>query len=342
MWSHRSAVAAVSLLLAILSPSRSSAQEAETPDKDPTFLEATERFTLHSSAWINLHHFVYQWARSETERERDDTRRPIRVREKTDFDALSEREQIVWQAVIEGYQTIVARSLTFNEGLIRTKVRLLSMDEEQATESEDDLIRLLSVAMPIYEEHWWQEHDRRNREWAKYLSPRIAKYEVPFGERLAAAWHGKWPENKIRMDMAVYSNWTEAYTTNNPGHIMISQRGDSLWTDLELVFHEVSHTMPLSGDYQRALSKEFKAQGKEEPDRLWHALHFYTAGELTRQLTAEEGVEGYVSFAEGGAFYRRASWAGYREAFDRFWRPYLDGEIDREEALQGIVQALSR
>jgi hypothetical protein len=328
-------------LLALFSRGVLCAQTEDDEVRDPTHLTSTERFSIHSSPWINLHHFVYQWARSETERPRGDTRRPIRVREKSELDELSADEQAAWQQAIDGYKKIVARPLTFDEELIRTKVRLFEIDRQEAEDSEDELIRLLAAAMPVYEQHWWQEHDRRNRDWATRLVPRIAEHEIRFGERLAAAWHGRWPEKKIRMDLAVYSNWTEAYTTNNPGHIMLSGRGENLWLDFELVFHEASHSMPLSGDYQRALSKEFEAQGREEPERLWHALHFYTAGELTRQLTAELGVEGYQSYAEAGGFYRRASWAGYREAFDRYWRPYLDLEIDRREALAGIVRALA-
>ena len=66
-------------LLSLFSRGALCAQTEEEGIHDSTHLTSTERFSIHSNPWINLHHFIYQWARSEAERTEDDTRRPIRV-----------------------------------------------------------------------------------------------------------------------------------------------------------------------------------------------------------------------------------------------------------------------
>jgi len=35
---------------------------AQTRNAPATLVVATERFVFHSDPWINLHHFLYQWA----------------------------------------------------------------------------------------------------------------------------------------------------------------------------------------------------------------------------------------------------------------------------------------
>ena len=311
-------------------------------EKDAALLETTARFTLHSSAWINLHHFLFQWARSEAEPQQGDTRRPVEVVEKPELASCTPAEQRAWTAALEYYKTrLVARSLTFNQAIIDLKARLLIPGGEKSTERLPEVGELLVNAMPVYERYWWEKHDRSNREWIADLAPRLRRFEGPVGDRLASAYSGEWAPEKIRIDLSAYTAWSGAYTTNDPDHAMISSMDPAGWVGFEAVFHEVSHTWPLAGDHHDAVRESFRALGKEEPDRFWHALFFYTAGELTRQVTEDLGVEGFKTYAESAGWYRRPSWAGFQEAFDAHWRPYLNKEIDRKTALDRIATAVS-
>lgn len=315
---------------------------AQEPPGDPTLVETTERFTLHSSPLLNLHHFLFQWARSEIEPAQDDTRPPVEVPEKDRIDRLTNEERRIWDEAVQHYQTRVPRSLTFNGALIRLKATLLSANPATDEEVNAQTLAQLQRALPVYRRHWWRDHDRRNREWIAQLHPRLAEFEGPVGDRLAAAWAGTWPGERIRVDLSAYVNWAGAYTTNRPSHVMISSRENAGWGGFETVFHESSHTWPLAGDHQEVVDAAFRSRGKEQPNRFWHALIFYTSGELTRQLLESQGVDDYRSYAETAGFYDGPGWAGYRAAFDAHWRAWVAGEIDRETALSRIASAISR
>jgi hypothetical protein len=62
------------------------------PERDCNIVES-ERFAFHDDPWINLHHFLYEWARNVPERLADDCRRPVDVPERTQLARLTETEQ---------------------------------------------------------------------------------------------------------------------------------------------------------------------------------------------------------------------------------------------------------
>ena len=129
------------------------------------------------------------------------------------------------------------------------------------------------------------------------------------------------------------TNWAGAYTTLEPTHITISStvRANAGQAALEILFHEASHSL-ISGVFD-ALSREAREQGKLLRQRdLWHALLFYTAGELTSRH-----LPGYTPYAIANGLYDRA-WPGALPVFNQDWKPYLDGTIDRATAIRRIVE----
>ncbi|MCP3919827.1 MAG: hypothetical protein GY711_30195 [bacterium] len=134
-------------------------------------------------------------------------------------------------------------------------------------------------------------------------------------------------EERVRVDLVTHANWAGAYTTNGPAHITMASvdEDNAGWNGVETLMHEACHTSGLDVPHRTAVERAFAARGVEALRRFWHALVFYTAGELTRVALAEAGSEGF---------------RGYREAFDAHWRPYLAGTIDRAVALERIIQDL--
>jgi hypothetical protein len=67
---------------------------------------------------------------------------------------------------------------------------------------------------------------------------------------------------------------------------------------------------------------------------LWHAILFYTSGELTRRALARRGVSEYRPFIldmyEG-------PFRGFRQSLETHWQAYLDGKLSREAALRQIL-----
>jgi hypothetical protein len=100
--------------------------------------------------------------------------------------------------------------------------------------------------------------------------------------------------------------------------------------------HEPSHAIvdfnsgAIGTDLNRAATK----LGVHPPRSLWHALLFYTAGELTRRAPAARGVSDYKPVIL--QMYERG-FAAFRTALGTHWQAYLDGKLARDEAIRRIL-----
>ena len=131
----------------------------------------------------------------------------------------------------------------------------------------------------------------------------------------------------------LYANWAGAYTTTNSTLITVSSvdpanQGDAA---LEVLFHEASHAM-ISG-VQEAISAQCKTKNVLlDPPTLWHAVLFYTTGELVKEL-----IPSYTPFAEANGVWVRA-WPMYIGPLKQDWQPYLDGKVPFDSAVTAIVK----
>ena len=79
------------------------------------------------------------------------------------------------------------------------------------------------------------------------------------------------------------------------------------------------------------------------PRDLWHALLFYTTGEVIRPavFTSEQGTarSGYVPYAVREGLYKRG-WENYLRVLTDYWQPYLDGKQSFDDAIAHMVSAL--
>jgi hypothetical protein len=65
---------------------------------------------------------------------------------------------------------------------------------------------------------------------------------------------------------------------------------------------------------------------------LWHAVLFYTAGELVA-----EQVPGYVPYADKSGLWERA-WRGPdRALIEKDWKPHMQGSVMLQQALANLV-----
>lgn len=148
---------------------------------------------------------------------------------------------------------------------------------------------------------------------------------------LGKVYRSGWPEGPIRTDVTQYAG-LGAYTTLGPVHVTVSSAdlANSGQAALEILFHEASHA--LIGEVRESLARDAQAQGRVlRRDDLWHALLFYTTGEIVRRH-----LDGYTPYAIKGKLYDRA-WPGSLAVFEQDWRPYLDGKTDFEAAARRLV-----
>lgn len=310
--------------------------------EDPNHVESTERFAFHSSPWLNLHHMLYQWARGLAPRADGDRRPPVEVRETAQLEGWSAEERSSWQAAVDHYaESIVARSLTFNGELYQLKRELLSAGETIPDDLPYRASPVLRAAMPIYREHFWRAHDARNRRWVTEVLPQLKEHEAAAGERIARAMGGAWPDEPMRVDLCFYANWAGAYTTRAPDHVVIASDDSDIqgWAAFELLLHEPCHSAALGLRFGQRVSAAFRAEGVDEPDRLWHQLIFYSAGEITRDVVPEPDLEQFRTYAETAGFWTRPQWRGLERILDAHWRPFLDETVEQEEALRAVARA---
>jgi hypothetical protein len=305
-------------------------------------------FELHSGFWINLHHTLYGQARQS----RDGRGSPSGIGATTH---RTPSEQVAWDAAVAYYAANYQdKDLLFNTELILLKNQL--GDFEQCDELSGakkktcdaglppKLTRILDAAAPVYRAHEWPEHDRANRQWIAGVSPLVRTKGVELSQRLAEIYQARWPKERIRVDVSAFANYAGAYTTLDPLRVLISStdprnQGNSA---LEVLFHEASNG--IAEPVQLAINRECHQRDKAIPRDLWHALVFYTTGEIIKPVVTAENTNAgsggeYMPYAFRERLYQRG-WDDYHKLLERFWQPYLDGKATFDDAIAHIVSAL--
>ena len=305
------------------------------------------RFSFHSHPWINLHHFLFQWARNLPQRQSGDRRRAVEVSEQAQLGNLENAERRIWERALDYYrERLIAADLLFDRRLISLRDQLVAIacsaagPDSFGTEYPGAGLRMVLLeAMPVYRRHWWPVHHAANRAWIRGQLDLLKEYEATFAKRLADAYGGEWPSERIRVDAAAYANWAGAYTTNDPDHVTIEGDGYKGLDGLEILFHEVSHASFFEQRVLGQLAAAFRAHGAGPPNRLFHAIQFATPAELLRSLLSAERRDRFRSVAER-VNERSRSRDQYRVVL-KHWKPFLDGELERAEALDRIAVELA-
>jgi hypothetical protein len=317
-------------------------------------------FELHSGFWVNLHHFLYLQARlmngnsSSMDSGRGAAPPDEPLASLTDFPA---EEVKAWEAAVSFYaKDLARRDLLLNSEMETINNRLSEM--ETCTEVlgkssaackfglQADLADALDRAAPVYRAHWWPEQDRANREWIAHVAPMVQQMGVELSVQLADVYQRPWPAGRLRVDVVWYGGPYGAYTSLVPTHLTLSShdvRNQGIY-GFEVLFHEGSHA--LAGAVNEAIAREFRQRDKPIPRDLWHALLFYTTGELVRRdlafgtmtLAALQGTDpsNYQPYAARFGLYS-GSWDRFRGMLDLYWRPYLDGKVSFETAVARLA-----
>jgi hypothetical protein len=210
----------------------------------------------------------------------------------------------------------------------------------------EDLVRALESAAPVYRAHWWPQQNDANREWISQIAPIVQKMGVELAGQLADVYQRPWPTRRVRVDVVGYAGPFGAYTTLEPTHVTISShdpRNRGVY-GFEVLFHESSHA--LAGAVTAAIAREFRARDKPIPRAFWHALLFYTTGEIVRRdveygtmtFTPEQasGPSAYLPYAARYGLYS-GSWEHFHGLLDLYWLPYLDGKVSFETAMARLA-----
>ncbi len=274
--------------------------------------------------------------------------------------AILPEERKAWAEAVDYYAGALAdHDLLFNGDMVNINNRLAELENcselagqtarECASGLRPEQIAALERAAPVYRAHWWAEHDRGNRAGIAAVGPRVRQMGATLAQQLAEVYRAEWLAGRIRVDLVSYGGPFGAYTTLDPLHVTLSSadprnQGPGA---LEVLFHEASHA--LARQVSEAIVRECRQRGKAIPRDLWHALLFYTTGEMVRRaLVTERAAAGgamgreadeYTPYAYRYGLYARG-WSGYQRLLERHWQPYLDGKIDFDTAIARIVSGL--
>ena len=302
-------------------------------------------FDFHSGFWINLHHFLYRQSLL-SQPQKGPQSLALTGADGDELQHLSPTERESWNAAVAYYaESLAKRDLLFDEGLIATKGKL--EDAEGSPDLADvqipaELKAVLLSAASIYRRHWWPRHNAENREWIGHLKPLVTQYGSTLCAQLIRVYGQSWPQYPVRVDAVTYANWAGAYTTLYPTRPTISttDSANQGTAALEIVFHETSHGMmdKVMNTIQAAEANlnAHRPDGPFHSGSIWHAVLFYTAGELVT-----EQIPGYVPYADKSGLWLRAWPAPDRSLIEKDWKPHLNGSIDLQQALSKLVDDLA-
>lgn len=295
--------------------------------------EINEFFELHSGFWLNLHHFLYLQAVLATPDARKGgataVDRTVPVRQMTPEQRTKWDKSLVYYRQFGNSDPLRDRALITANYELSDAGNSSSLDGRRLT---PEMRTALEEAAPVYRALWWDDQDRRNRQWIDRASLLVRRYGKNMSSRISSVYRTRWP-TKIPVEVVLYANWAGAYTTTNDTLITVSSvdpanQGDAA---LEILFHEASHA--LIGSVQEALSNQCKIQAVIlKPPTLWHAILFYTTGALVR-----EQVPGYTPVADSIGLWARA-WPLYIGPLKADWQPYLDGKTSFDSAVAALVK----
>src|SRR5246500_4115685 len=275
-------------------------------------------FELHSGFWINLHHRLYEEARqqrSESTAVSPPSGKPAKPALQVAPGAkstLTNTEQRAWDDAVSYYAANYAdKDLLFSTELVLLKNQLGDFEtcEELAGAKKKTcdaglpakLTQILDNAAPVYRTHRWPMDDRANRAWIKRAAPLVREQGVGLSHRLADIYQTRWPTERIRVDVSAVANNTGAYTTLDPLRVTIASTDarNQGAAALEVLFHEASHG--IATPVEQAIARECRQREKPIPRDLWHALIFYTTGEVIKPVMEEESDAPENSAAQNGA-----------------------------------------
>ncbi len=245
------------------------------------------RFTFHSDARMNLHHFLYHAARNDLRRTEKLWGR-VQLRDEDRGRDLGE-DAAGFQSALEVYAGLGDGDLLFDGRISRIRTAIAHGETATGDADADRALDALARAMPAYLTHWWPSHDELNRLRIDALESLVARYGDSVAATLSSRYESGWGESRIRVDLSAYANWAGAYGSDDPNHIVISSAEDRHpgLLAMEILFHEASHTMPL-GENIRATSMAMAAEFDVEEDDLWHSFIFYATGEAVRSAVGDD------------------------------------------------------
>jgi hypothetical protein len=305
----------------------------------PKVVARSPIFNFHDDEfWLNLHHFLYVLGRAEN-KTRDSSRAAVSgapADQQQGMTLLTTQEQAIWKEAVLNYAAGPAKKdLVFDGPLPAVTLALAQARDTKSPKGVDPSIAAVLVrAAPVYRKAWWSKHQAANKAWRREIEALVKRYGTPVLSFITNAYGMEWVTRGYDVHLSAYCNWAGAYST--AGNLLVVSslaEGNQGTMGLETVFHEGMHQWDDSVD--AALNQQARRLNKPVPDRLSHALIFFTAGEAVRHVFPE-----HTPYADKSGVWQRGM-TRERQVLTEIWKPYLEGRGTRDEAFAAIIKRLS-
>jgi hypothetical protein len=289
------------------------------------------KFEFHSAFLMNVHAFLldassrqrdlssYNWAATPTD---------------VESKALA--------MAITFYQANYAqRDLLFDKTMAGIK-KALSVEDDRHDASDLKLPPALAATLnrvsPVYARCLWTLQDSSNRDWIRQVQILDAKYGADVQSGIERYLKHEFQRTPIRADIVV------ATGSRNGGYtdtqiVLPSGRADYQGlAALEMLYHEATH-VDVADTVTNEIDSMLKAKSRTG-NQLWHAVQFYTVGDVVTDVLKRRGNLDYQPYADLNGVYTRGNWPAYHAVIEAEWRPYLQGHVTMQRAITGMVDKM--
>lgn len=290
---------------------------------------SAQRWQLQSNFWVSLHQTMLDAAQNGKA-----------------FEApMTPDERSAWNNAVHEYRIrFYERSPIFDDELVKINDALSSAGELPPEGFAEIVTKALLSAAPVYRKNRWATDHRTNQFWISIAEGMLRDTGEELVREHARIYGAQFP-SRVVVDVTPAAGQLGAYTTvssNGLVHITISSRDQRYqgYAALEMLLHEASHAV--AGATTGAIGSEIqnvaRNNGMLAPRELWHAILFYTSGELARRVLRERGITDYVPYIYKQSMLDRG-YLAFKQPLETFWQSYLDGRMDRASAITAIVKA---
>jgi hypothetical protein len=317
------------ICLALLTASTTPVRAGTSADSPP--------FRYYNFIWVNLHHYLYNEAF------------PTGHGIGQTIPGLSAVQKTAVANAIDFYRSHYQdRDLLFDRELHTITQQVIAAGNTglPSTGIPDDLRKTLQSVYPIYMKYLWASQKLENHHWIVSNQQLLSRYGPAIQHELERVLQRKFSDGPYQVYVVHEANWPGGYTSEaergtHPHTVISSGRPDYRGlAGLEMVFHESLHAGPFD-TVQAALDAEFARHNAKDEVQLWHAVLFYTAGEIVREVLSADGVAFQpYEYAPGGPF-TRGRWARVEATVRKYWLPYMQGKIDMRKAVAQMVTEIT-
>jgi hypothetical protein len=290
---------------------------------------AAQRWELQSNFWVSLHQTMLDAAQNG---------KALDV-------SMTDDERSAWNNAVHEYRIrFYERSPIFDDELVRINDGLTTAGELPPEGFAEIVTKALLSAAPVYRKHRWADDDRANKFWISVAEGMLRDTGEELVREHSRVYGAQFP-SKIRVDVSPAAGATGAYATvGSDGlvHVTISSRDQRYqgYAGLEMLLHEASHAIvgAATGPIGAEIQNVARNNGMLAPRELWHAIIFYTSGELARRVLRARGITDYVPYIYKQSLFDRG-FSAFKQPLETFWQSYLEGRMDRGSAITAIVKA---